>query len=322
MTHFIFGFPVFVAIVFGYVLASTSPAVTVPTMIQLQEKGLGTYKGIPTIILASASIDNLYCITAFYFMADMVFMEHDLYTFVSIPIELVFAILIGILIGLLLRVLPRSDSQKTSLHFIRGSLILSISLALYFGSKSIKCDIAGPVSILCMCAVASMSWKRDNSKKTMPEEKCLRILWVLVFQPFLFALIGLVFDISKIELNRIVIAIEILVIGVLFRIIVVFILSFVGKFNFKERCYISIAFLPKATVQAALVPVIYNYCSNDYTCRPFAQDILQTCILSIIITAPVGQILLQVLSKCLLSRESEGSLSTVKIKNGDQILIK
>uniref|UniRef100_A0A914CJ89 Cation/H+ exchanger domain-containing protein n=1 Tax=Acrobeloides nanus TaxID=290746 RepID=A0A914CJ89_9BILA len=300
MTHFIFGFPVFVAIVFGYVLASTSPAVTVPTMIQLQEKGLGTYKGIPTIILASASIDNLYCITAFYFMADMVFMEH----------------------GLLLRVLPRSDSQKTSLHFIRGSLILSISLALYFGSKSIKCDIAGPVSILCMCAVASMSWKRDNSKKTMPEEKCLRILWVLVFQPFLFALIGLVFDISKIELNRIVIAIEILVIGVLFRIIVVFILSFVGKFNFKERCYISIAFLPKATVQAALVPVIYNYCSNDYTCRPFAQDILQTCILSIIITAPVGQILLQVLSKCLLSRESEGSLSTVKIKNGDQILIK
>ena len=74
-----------------------------------------------------------------------------------------FALFINL--GLLLRVLPRSDSQKTSLHFIRGSLILSISLALYFGSKSIKCDIAGPVSILCMCAVASMSWKRDNSKK-------------------------------------------------------------------------------------------------------------------------------------------------------------
>ncbi|KAH7697050.1 Protein F41E7.2, partial [Aphelenchoides avenae] len=195
VSHLLFGIPLTASILFSFVLASTSPAVTVPTMIHLQERGRGTTKGIPTMILASASIDNIFCITAFSVASAIVTSADDLlYVSVAVPVELLVAVLIGAVIGVLIRLFPLPDADFV--HFSRGTIIASISMALLFGTQAINAGVVGPIAIFVLCVVAAFEWKEDNYKKTRPQERGFKILWDFVFLPFLFALIGLVFDFS------------------------------------------------------------------------------------------------------------------------------
>uniref|UniRef100_A0A915CQP5 Cation/H+ exchanger domain-containing protein n=1 Tax=Ditylenchus dipsaci TaxID=166011 RepID=A0A915CQP5_9BILA len=115
-SHFVYGLPVYAAILFGYVLASTAPAITVPILIQLQNEGIGVEKGIPT-----ATFTN---------------MDDLSYTLTRFPVEILVGSLFGILTGLLLRSLPRYDSHLA--HFTRATLLFSTSLAFHFGTRAIN----------------------------------------------------------------------------------------------------------------------------------------------------------------------------------------
>lgn len=166
-SHFLYNVPVLIAIAFGYILASTSPAITVPTMIRLQKEERGTDKGIPTVVLASATIDNLYCITVFYIVLATTLNSSDSgqleYTIPRVLVEVLMAGIIGLLTGLALRSLPQRDSGF--LHFARAAMTLSMSLAMYYGTRGIQCYIAGPVIVFLMCIVATMRWKYDNPQR-------------------------------------------------------------------------------------------------------------------------------------------------------------
>ncbi|KAH7732236.1 Protein F41E7.1 [Aphelenchoides avenae] len=304
-SHFIYAIPVSIAIVFAYILASTSPAVTVPTMIQLQEQGRGTEKGIPTVILASATIDNIYCITAFTIASAVIFSNADdlSYTLVLIPVQLLIGALLGIFAGLLLRSFPRPDAHLV--HFTRAVLTFSVSAAFYFGTRAIKSSVAGPIAIFIFCVVASMRWKVDNHRTTRLEERGYKVIWDLLFQPLLFALIGLLFDFSLLTWPLFGMALAIMFIGIGVRIVVVFLISLCTNLNIKEQFFMSLSFFPKAT--AAFVPVIFSYCENDESCQPYSQIIMQTCILSIIITAPLGKLILQVLGFLALEKRVSGN---------------
>jgi NhaP-type Na+/H+ or K+/H+ antiporter len=292
-SHFLYGVPVAISILFGYVLASTSPAVTVPTMITLAEKGRGVSKGIPTVVMSSSVVDNIYTIAAFTVASAVVFTTADdlSYTIVRIPVQLLIGALMGILAGLLLRSFPRPDAHL--MHFTRAVLIFSISAAFFFGTQVIKSGVAGPLAVFTFCVVAAMRWKCDNHRMTRPEERGFKIVWNLVVMPLLFALIGLIFDFSMVSWRLFGQALAILFIGVLCRILVVFCVSLCTNLNIKEQCFMAFSLMPKATVQAALAPLLFQYCDNETNCQQHSQLLLQTCLWSILITAPVGQLILQ-----------------------------
>uniref|UniRef100_A0A1I8AZ98 Na_H_Exchanger domain-containing protein n=1 Tax=Meloidogyne hapla TaxID=6305 RepID=A0A1I8AZ98_MELHA len=147
ISYFYFNVNISVAILFGFVLASTSPAVTVPTMIELQHTHKGTSKGIPTIVLASALIDNIFCISAF-----------------SIAFEIVSSSK-----GLLLRNIPITnfDNNKppSKLHFSRTILLCLISTALFFGLEALHLSVSGPIAVLLTAFLAAFCWADDNPKR-------------------------------------------------------------------------------------------------------------------------------------------------------------
>lgn len=172
-THFFFQVPIFIAIAFAFILAATSPAITVPTMIRLQKEERGTDKGIPTVILAGATIDNLYCITVFYIVLATVLTASNngqlSYTIPRVLVEVLLAGIFGLLAGLALRSLPQRDSGF--LHFSRATMTIFMSLALFYGTRAIQCFIAGPVIVFLMCIVATMRWKYDNPKRVRELKK-------------------------------------------------------------------------------------------------------------------------------------------------------
>ncbi|TMS37146.1 hypothetical protein L596_004140 [Steinernema carpocapsae] len=297
--YFLFDVSLKIAILFGFILAATSPAVTVPTMIDIQNKRLGAEKGVPTVVLASASIDNLLSITAFSVAAAVIFTRADdiSYTLARTPIEIAMGALLGILAGLLLRQYPRYDVQYV--HFYRAALLTLVSLAFLFGTLAIHCDIAGPISIFFLSVVAAIRWKIDNEKSSGPEEKFFKLSWDLVFLPFLFALIGLAFALN-LTWAIMTVGLAVLCIGIVVRIVAAFILVSCTHFNVKEQLFVSLCYIPKATVQAALVPMIIQYGAHVLEYETDAKLIVSTCILSILLTAPIGQLIIQLLAPCLL----------------------
>uniref|UniRef100_A0A1I7S9J9 Na_H_Exchanger domain-containing protein n=1 Tax=Bursaphelenchus xylophilus TaxID=6326 RepID=A0A1I7S9J9_BURXY len=317
VSHFMFDVSVALAILFAFVLTSTSPAVSGPSMIRLQEQGRGTNKGIPTTIMAAVSIDNIYCITAFSIVSSVVFTRNEdlTYLIVRIPIEVLIGMLFGILFGLLLRVLPRDDVHHV--HFIRCAIISSFSTAIFFATRSIGCEMVGPIAVFMMVVVTSMRWKIDNHRMTRKEERCFKIVWDDFLQPFLFALIGLLFDFSVMNWDMFWNAMSILFIGAVVRIITVFIMSLFMFLSIKEKIFVSLCFLPKATVQAALAPLMirYAYANHDPEKMNF---LFNTCVLSILITAPIGQLIIDLLGKYLLDKEvnlSKRNFEPIKLPN-------
>uniref|UniRef100_A0AC35U6P0 Na_H_Exchanger domain-containing protein n=1 Tax=Rhabditophanes sp. KR3021 TaxID=114890 RepID=A0AC35U6P0_9BILA len=301
-SYFIFHIPFALSIILGFTLAAASPAITVPTMIKLQENGRGTENGVPTIVLVSTSVDNLFCITAINLAVSIVFRRTDSlsYTLMRTPVEIAIGALVGIILGLLLRNLPKSNHNL--LHFIRTILITTVSLALVFGCRSIYCEIAGPLSVLLMCIVVSMRWKVDNTEMTRVEENAFAHAWKLFFEPLLFALIGFEFILVDLNWDMVLIGLAVIVLGVVARIISVFIFSIFSHFTLAEKAFASFCFLPKATVQAALAPVIHQFLLTDLEWSTHSAFFLSTCVIAIIVTAPIGQLIMRIFGRLLLSK--------------------
>ncbi|CAK5083627.1 unnamed protein product [Meloidogyne enterolobii] len=285
ISHFYFNVDISVAILFGFVLASTSPAVTVPTMIELQHKHKGTSKGIPTIVLASALIDNIFCISAF-----------------SIAYEIVSSSK-----GILIRNIPISnfdDKISPKLHFSRTILLCFISTALFFGLEALHLSVSGPIAVLLTAFLAAFGWANDNPKRARPEAKALCLIWDLIFLPLLFSLIGLLFNFSNFTFIIFCNSIIFILIALIIRILIVFLITnFNQNLNLKEKLFFSSVFIPKATVQAALAPILFDF--SNLLAKNNSQFILQTCILSILFTAPTGQLLIKILGEYLLSNDGE-----------------
>uniref|UniRef100_A0AC34Q6U1 Glutaredoxin domain-containing protein n=1 Tax=Panagrolaimus sp. JU765 TaxID=591449 RepID=A0AC34Q6U1_9BILA len=191
-SFYLFDVPLAVGISFGFILTATSPAITVPTMIKLQKEQHGAKKGVPTVVLASATMDNLFCISAFYIAAAIIFLSRNKpfsTTIMSVVGEMIASVLVGITAGSALQHFPKVENGF--LHFCRGSLILSMALAVYYGTRNLGFFIIGPIVVFMMSTIATMKWKFDNANHTRIEERGFKILWVFLFLPLLFSLIGL-----------------------------------------------------------------------------------------------------------------------------------
>lgn len=286
------------AAVMGAVLGAVSPAVVVPRMVTLMEQGWGTDNQIPQLILAGASLDDVFVIVLFTTFLGMAQGNSvNLMAFAEIPISIVLGIVFGGLVGLLLTWLFEWHYSRQEL--IRNStkviIILGVSFLLLTAEDWMegKIPFSGLLAIMSMAMVIAM--RSTPSVGHRLREKYGK-LW-LAAELILFVLVGTAVDI-RYTLEAGFSAVGMIVVGLLFRSIGVYLCLIGTALNMKERLYCVIAYLPKATVQAAIgsVPL-----SLGLPCGPL---VLSIAVLSILITAPLGAIGMDVSYPKLLTKSS------------------
>lgn len=289
------------AAVMGAVLGAVSPAIVVPRMVQLMDRKYGTAKGIPQLILAGASCDDVFVIVLFTTFISMAQGgSAHLLDFVNIPVSIVLGIALGVFAGYLLsRFFETAYAHK---HYVRNSMKAIIVLGSSFLLIAAEGWLKGIISISGLLAVVSMACVL-KIKSTVFVSKRLSEkfgkLW-LAAEVILFVLVGAAVDI-RYTLGAGAAAIGMIFIALIFRASGVFLCLLKTSLNAGERLFCVIAYLPKATVQAAIgsVPLAVGL--------PCGQIILSVAVLAILITAPLGAIGIDIGYKKLLTKEEKNS---------------
>lgn len=276
------------AAVLGAVLAAVSPAVIVPKMLTLMEQGRGTDKSIPQMILAGASVDDVFVIVMFSVFAGIEQGgEVSVMSFVNIPLSIILGACAGALCGLLLSVLFKKihlrDSCKVIIVMSAAFLLTALETALsgYIGFSGLIAVMSAGMTCRVRLPEAS---KRVSAKFAK--------LWVCA-EIMLFVLVGAAVDISN-ALKAGFAVIALIFAALVFRCIGVLICLIRTKLNAKERLFCAAAYTPKATVQAAIggTPLAMGLACG--------QTVLSAAVIAILVTATLGSFLIDFLSRrCL-----------------------
>lgn len=270
------------AAVMGAVLAAVSPAVVVPRMVMLMEKKYGTQKAIPQMILAGASCDDIFVIVLFTtFLGMAQGGSANVMDFINIPVSIVLGILLGVSFGYGLYLF--FETSYAHKHCVRNSMKVIIVLGFSFLLIAIEEWLDGIVSVSGLLAIVAMACvlklKSTAFVSKQLSEKFGK-LW-LAAEVILFVLVGAAVDI-RYTLNAGLAAVFMILIALLFRAVGVLLCTVKTSLTPKERLFCVIAYLPKATVQAAIgsVPLAAGL--------PCGNIILSVAVLAILITAPLG----------------------------------
>ena len=275
------------ALIMGSIIAAVSPAVIVPRMIDLINNNYGTLKGIPQLILAGSSVDDVVVLVLFTsFLSLENANSFDILALIQIPLSIILGIIIGCIIGFIIDKIFRMININTISQLL---VVLSISFILKYAEDYFV--FSGLIAIMAL----SITLKYLNTAITDKLQSNYNNLWS-VFEIFLFVLVGAMVNISyafKAGINVILIIIG----SLLFRMIGVFICLLTTKFNKKEKIFCFIAYMPKATVQAAIgaIPL-----SIGLSCGDLALTI---AVCSILLSAPVGAYLIDHLYDKLLTHD-------------------
>lgn len=280
--------------ILGFIVAAVSPAVVVPSMLNLIENNIGTNKGIPTLILTGASIDDVFAITIFSVFLGLYSGAHINIgvQVLSIPISIVLGIIAGIIIGLIMVKIFKSyhirDTKKVLL--ILGFSILLTELENILNTKL---EIASLLGVMSMAFVITEKMPNVGERLASKFNK----IWVFA-EILLFVLVGAQVNVG-VAVNAGKMGIVVILIGLFGRSLGVIISLLGTDFNWKERLFCVISYVPKATVQAAMgaVPLSLGVKSGDV--------ILAIAVLSILITAPMGAIGINFFAKRLLDNQQE-----------------
>jgi NhaP-type Na+/H+ or K+/H+ antiporter len=263
----------------GFIIAAVSPAVVVPLMLSFIDKNFGEKKGIPTLLLAGASIDDVFAITIFSTFLGLYTGKNVNISMQigSIPISIALGILMGLIIGMLMVMIFRKyhiRDTKKALLLLAAAIILT----------TIEEELKGIIPIASLLGVMMVGFyirEKDTKRADALAQKFNKI-WVFA-ELMLFVLVGAQVNID-VAFHSGLLGLIVIVIGLIVRSIGVFISTQGTDLNWKERVFCMIAYVPKATVQAAIgaVPLEAGV--------PSGELILAIAVLAIIVTAPLGAI--------------------------------
>jgi NhaP-type Na+/H+ or K+/H+ antiporter len=265
--------------ILGFIIAAVSPAVVVPQMLQFSEQGIGTKKGIPTLILAGSSVDDVVAITIFsaflgLYSGSQINIGVKLF---SIPLSIVFGIGFGLFFGwVLVRLFSAfhiRDTQKVL--YILGVAILAVALE---NALKNRLEIAGLLGVMTIGFIV-LELKPEVAKRLAAK---FNKIWLFA-EILLFVLVGAQVNV-RVAFNAGLIGFGIIGLGLVCRSIGVLISTIGTNLKLEERFFCIVAYIPKATVQAAIgaIPLAMGVESGEI--------ILAIAVLSILLTAPLGAI--------------------------------
>ena len=278
------------AAIMGAVLAAVSPAVVVPRMVKLMEEGYGTKKGIPQLILAGASVDDVYVIVLFTTFTSMIQGNGvSVIRFINIPVSIVLGILIGFLSGRML-------SKYFEKVHIRDTIKILVILSLSFVLVAIEDALNTPITFSALIAIMfiGVALQKYRGEVSIRLSAKYNKLWVAA-EVFLFVLVGATVNIHY--LGNVGMKALIVIVGALvLRMLGVFVCLLGTSLNSKERLFSMMAYTPKATVQAAIggIPLSLGLGCGDI--------VLTVAVLAIVLTAPLGAFAIDLSYKKLLGR--------------------
>lgn len=283
------------ALILGAVIGAVSPAVIVPKMLKLSEEGYGTDKGIPQLLLAGASVDDVFVIVMFSTFTGL---EKNgtfsAFSLATIPVSVILGVAagggIGYLLGKLFEKVHIRDTEKLLLFLCAAFFLVAFEDT--FGEK---------VPFSALIAVMSIGAAVQKIRPGAAERLSARFnkLWVAA-EIFLFVLVGACVNLSyaaKAGISMIVLILLVL----LFRMAGVFVCLIKTNLNLKERLFCMLAYTPKATVQAAIggIPLALGLSCGE--------TVLTAAVIAILVTAPLGALLIDKTYKKLLDRSKKQS---------------
>lgn len=285
------GLSVLESAVMGAVLAAVSPAVVVPRMVKLMDEGYGVKEGIPQLILAGASVDDVYVIVLFSTFVGMMQGEGaSILKFVNIPVSIFFGIAIGLFLGVLLAYFFKKVHIRDTSKVL---IILSISFLLVVIEDKLTTAITFSSLIAVMFIGIGLQKKREAVAKRLSVK--YGKLWVAA-EVFLFVIVGATVNIEY--LGKVGAKAFVVIIGALiFRMFGVFVCLLGTNLKRKEQLFAMIAYTPKATVQAAIggIPLALGLACGD--------TVLTVAVLAIVFTAPLGAFAIDLSYKKLLNKQ-------------------
>ncbi|GMT03432.1 hypothetical protein PENTCL1PPCAC_25606, partial [Pristionchus entomophagus] len=302
----IFGMPILFGLLLGFLLAAVSPAVVVPSMIRIAQDGYGTR--VSSLVVAAASLDDVYAITLFSLCFSVLFSTGDTVwiTILRAPLEIIGGCLIGGVVGYGLRY---------ALPFSRFPLLLSSAMAVFFACARLSIDSAGALAVLVTAFIAAGNWRKQE--EGLNEEALLKTLWEFFFQPLLFGLIGFELTFSLLSWRLVLLGVLVLAIGVATRTAIAFVAVMGSGLTRRERLFVALAWIPKATVQAALAPAAIEMTKGGGYGSEYEEAsliVFSLAVLSILTTAPIGAAVIRITAPLLLTIDPEKS--TVEGRNG------
>lgn len=275
-----FGMSYLSAAILGAIVAATSPAVVVARMLDLMGMGYGKKKGVPQMILAGSSMDDIFVIIIFTALTALAQTgEFHWLSMLSMPTSIILGIAGGLLVGWLL-------SLAIEKYQLSGGypVILSFGMAMLF--DGIEKAMTGPIGFSALLAVMAMGFMmfRVNPVQAKSVQVGFNHLWQ-VFEIILFVLVGASMSIESVKDSGLI-AVVLIVLLLVFRGLGV-LLSVLGtQLNKEEKAFAIFAYIPKATVQAAIgaVPLAMGL--------PNGQIILTISVVAILVTAPLGAVLI------------------------------
>lgn len=281
------------AILMGATLAAVSPAIIVPRMIDLKKKGYGNDKKIPEMVLAGASLDDIYVIIIFYAMLGLIQSGNfEFMSLLNIPISIVLGVVLGLIVGLYITFLFKRIKLSTPVQIL---IITSLSF-LMIGLEEAMKDF---LSISALLGIMTLGMVILFNQKSIAKdlEQGYNKIW-LFFEIILFVLVGASVDV-KYVFDAGFLALLTILLGLIFRLFGVMISLAFTNLSIKEKIFIGISYLPKATVQAAIGGIALSYG------LPIGNLVLTMAVLSIVITAPLGAILIDTSYEKLLNKNHE-----------------
>lgn len=287
------GVSVLDAAIIGSTIAAVSPAVIVPRMIKLMDEGYGTDKSIPQLILAGASVDDVFVIvvfTAFTTLASTG--KVSAASFLQIPVSIILGIVLGCAVGALLVMFFKRRHIMDSIKIL---IILSISFLIL----ELQNQLEGYVPVSGLLAIMSMGIVINQKYSVLAKRLSVKYnkLW-LAAEVFLFVLVGVAVDI-KYAISAGIMVVVLIICALVFRMFGVMISLLKTDLSAKERLFCMVAYTPKATVQAAIgsIPLSMGLECGSIT--------LTVAVVSILITAPFGAICVDNMYRKLLRKSGD-----------------
>ena len=280
------------AAILGAVVGAVSPAVIVPRMIKLIDEGYGTNKGIPQMILAGASVDDVFVIVLFTTFTSLAQGEKvSIRSFVNIPISIVLGVAIGMAIGYLMVLWFNKIHMRDSVKII---LVLGMSFA--FTAVEDKWGTIIPFASLIAVMALGLMIRRQKKVLAVRLSSKFDKLWVMA-EIFLFVLVGASVEISSLTdaaLNAVILIFAV----VIFRMVGVFVCLLGTKLTMREKLFAMLAYTPKATVQAAIggLPLAMGLACGNI--------VLTVSVIAIMLTAPLGDFAIDITYKRFLESEA------------------
>ncbi len=297
--HYLLNLSFLESFILGSVLGAVSPAVVVPRMVKMIEEKQGTSKGIPQMIIAGSSLDDIVmivCYTAFLTLEGG--NSLNAMTFINVPLSIILGVAVGIGTGFLLSLLYDKVHMRDSLKLV---ILLGVCFAYVF-LESYLSKWVGFSSLLCAITMGIVILARRKTQAKRIAMKCDR-LWT-VAEVFLFVLVGASIKIDSL-FSMILPALGVVVIGLSMRMLAVITSLAKTPLNMKERLFVSISYLPKATVQATIgggLLDLGNSLGNE-TIKAAGLIVLTTSVIAILLTAPLGALGIDLTRNRLTERE-------------------